>query len=126
MALDWNRAASVAQAEVEAVIKAFPKPLRVAAGQLPITCERRPNQALLAEGIEPDTLGLFVGESFPAEGASSDLPVPAQIILFLENLWEFTQGDEAAFRAEIRTTLLHELGHYLGLNEIDLEDRGLE
>ena len=27
---------------------------------------------------------------------------------------------------EIRRTLLHELGHYLGLDELDLEGRGLE
>ena len=26
---------------------------------------------------------------------------------------------------EVRATLLHELGHYLGLEEIDLEERGL-
>jgi predicted Zn-dependent protease with MMP-like domain len=49
--------------------------------------------------------------------------------LFLENLWlmiEEEGGDERDFRFEVRTTLLHELGHYLGLNEEDLEERGLE
>jgi predicted Zn-dependent protease with MMP-like domain len=30
------------------------------------------------------------------------------------------------FREEVATTLLHELGHYLGLDEGDLTDRGLE
>lgn len=54
------------------------------------------------------------------------LPIPPQIILFLENLWDFSDGDEAIYREEIRITLLHELGHYLGLDELDLEDRGLD
>ena len=52
--------------------------------------------------------------------------MPPQIILFLENLWEISDGDEAVFRDEIRTTYMHELGHYLGLDEDDLYDRGLE
>ena len=52
--------------------------------------------------------------------------MPAQIILFLGNLWEFAGQEEAAFRQEVRTTLLHELGHYLGLDEDDLMERGLE
>ena len=53
-------------------------------------------------------------------------PLPPQIILFLENIWELAEEDEAVYREEIRTTLLHELGHYLGLDEIDLEERGLD
>ena len=52
--------------------------------------------------------------------------MPPQIILFLQNLWVFVRGDEALFREEVRTTLLHELGHYLGLDEDDLTERGLD
>ena len=52
--------------------------------------------------------------------------MPPQIILFLENLWDFAEGDESVFREEVATTLLHELGHYLGLDEDELTDRGLE
>jgi hypothetical protein len=35
-------------------------------------------------------------------------------------------ADEEIFREEVHTTYLHELGHYLGLDEDDLFDRGLE
>jgi predicted Zn-dependent protease with MMP-like domain len=52
--------------------------------------------------------------------------MPRRIILFLDNILEQADGDPAAFRAEVRDTLLHELGHYLGLDEDDLIDRGLE
>jgi predicted Zn-dependent protease with MMP-like domain len=33
---------------------------------------------------------------------------------------------ESDFREEVRITFLHELGHYLGLNEEDISERGLE
>jgi predicted Zn-dependent protease with MMP-like domain len=92
---------------------------------LPVTFESCPNEGLIADGIEPDTLGLFVGEPWPENDAGS-LPVPAQIILFLDNLWEFAEEDEEAFREEIRATFLHELGHYLGLDESDMEARELD
>ena len=34
-------------------------------------------------------------------------------------------GDEADYKEEVRITYFHELGHYLGLEEDDLEERGL-
>jgi predicted Zn-dependent protease with MMP-like domain len=78
---------------------------------------------LQADGIEADTLGLFTGAEFADEG---NVPLPPQIILFLENLWDFAEGDEEIFRDEVQTTYLHELGHYLGLDEDELTGRGLE
>jgi len=113
----------LALAEVEATVEDLPAPLREQARQLPVTLERRPNRALQADGFTPDTLGMFVGPEFTAEGA---VPMPPQIMLFLENLWDFAEGNENTFRDEVRTTLLHELGHYLGLDEDDLTERGLE
>ncbi len=113
----------MASEEVEATLTALPKPLRDRARQLPVTLERVPNAGLQADGIEPDTLGLFTGAEFAEEG---NVPLPPQIILFLENLWDLAEGDEKIFREEVRTTFLHELGHYLGLDEDELTERGLE
>jgi predicted Zn-dependent protease with MMP-like domain len=120
---DWDNLQNLALAEVEATLNALPQPLREQAKKLPVTFERVPNAAFLADGIEPDTLGLFVGPEFAHEDA---VPMPPQIILFLENLWDFAEGDEEFFRDEVHTTLLHELGHYLGLDEDELTERGLE
>jgi predicted Zn-dependent protease with MMP-like domain len=97
--------------------------LRERAEALPVTCEQYPSAALQADGIEPDTLGLFVGPDYADE---PNLALPPQIILFLANIWDLVEGDEEDYREEVRTTYLHELGHYLGLNEDDLFDRGLE
>ena len=113
----------MALAEVEATLAALPEPLRERAAKLPVTFERFPNSGLLADGIESDTLGLFTGAEFAEEG---NVPMPPQIILFLENLLDFAGGDLQIFREETGTTFLHELGHYLGLDEDDLTDRGLD
>ena len=122
---DWQKLHTLALAEVKETLAALPEPLRDRAQALPVTFERLPNKAQLRDGIEPDTLGLFVGPEFACEETAT-LPLPPQIILFLENLWDLAEADEELFREEVRTTYLHELGHYLGLDEDDLFDRGLE
>ena len=119
----WEKLCAFALAEVEATLAALPKPLRERAQKLPVIFERQPSADLQADGIEPDTLGLFTGPEFADE---EDVPLPPQIILFLKNLWDYSEDDEKIFRKEVRKTFLHELGHYLGLDEADLTERGLE
>jgi len=121
--MDWKKLRMLALTEVEATLTALPVPLRERAEKLPVTFERVPNAGLQADGIEADTLGLFTGAEFADEG---NVPLPPQIILFLENLWEFAEANEELFRDEVHTTYLHELGHYLGLDEDELTERGLE
>jgi predicted Zn-dependent protease with MMP-like domain len=123
MKMGWEKCCEIAAAEIEMTLAALPKPLRERAEKLPVTFEGVPNADLQADGIEPDTLGLFTGAEFTEE---EHLPLPPQIILFLENLWNFAENDENVFRMEIRPTFLHELGHYFGLDEADLIARGLE
>ena len=121
---DWSFLLALAELEVNRTIQSFPPALRDKARQLPVTFERGPAEGLQEDGIEPDTLGLFVGEPLGETGATT-APLPAQVILFLENIWDAAGEDEKEYRAEVRATLLHELGHYLGLDENDLEERGL-
>ena len=119
----WDHLHALAVEEVEATLKDLPEALLEKARAVPVTMERVPNAGLQADGIEADTLGLFVGPDFADEGS---VPMPPQIILFLDNLWHQAEQDEDAFLDEVRTTYLHELGHYLGLDEDDLMERGLE
>jgi predicted Zn-dependent protease with MMP-like domain len=123
--MDWNQLRAAALEEVEDTLEALPAPLREKARALPVTFEQVPNAALQEDGIAPDTLGLFVGPDYADEEITPS-PLPPQIILFLDNLWDFAEGDEEIFLEEVHTTYLHELGHYLGLDENDLFDRGLE
>lgn len=123
MSADWPQLQRLALEEIEATLAELPAPLRERAKQLPVTFERTPNAGLVADGVAPDTLGLFTGAEFAEE---DHVPLPPQIILFLENLWDFAEQTEDIFLDEVHTTYLHELGHYLGLDEDDLSERGLE
>jgi len=120
---DWEQLCAIALAEVELTIEALPEPLRERAEQVPVIFERHPNAELQADGIAADTLGLFTGAEFVEE---NDVPLPPQIILYLENIWSLAETNVKQFREEVRTTFLHELGHYLGLDEDELTERGLE
>ena len=123
MNYDWTKLQELALDEIEATLEALPKPLSEQARQLPVTFEHKPNAGLQADGIEEDTLGLFTGAEFAEMGSQV---LPPQIILFLDNLWDFAEGDPEVYRDEVHTTFLHELGHFLGLDEDGLIDRGLE
>ncbi len=120
----WAELLRIAREEVEDTLESLPPELREAARRLPVTYERRPSRDLVRDGLDEDLLGLFVGDPHAEQGAGAGLP--PQILLFLENVWEFAEGDWEIYREEVQTTYLHELGHYLGLDEMDLEERGLE
>ena len=86
----WSRLLSLAQTEVGRTLRSLPRPLRENARHLAVTYERYPSPALEADGIAPDTLGLFVGEPLAETGTTTE-PLPPQIILFLDNLWDFVE-----------------------------------
>ena len=115
---------SVAEDEVHRTLRGLPEALRTRAVQVPVIFEKHPSRDLRKCGIDKDTLGLFTGDAYHDVGWSMN-PSPNSILLFLTNLWIEAGENEPAYRREVRTTLLHELGHYLGLDEDDLEDRGL-
>ena len=121
--LNWKKLNDLAVTEIETTLAELPGPLRERAEKLPVIFEKIPNAEMQAEGIAPDTLGLFTGAEFVDENI---VPMPPQIILYLENLWDFAGLDEKMFCDEVRTTFLHELGHFFGLDEDDLSERGLE
>ncbi len=123
--MKWERLERMARQEVEALQRQLPAEMAARARELPVVMQSRPSRAMVRDGIDPDLLGLFVGPNW-VEGAQCGDPLPPEILLFLDNLWDYAEGDEGMFREEARVTYFHELGHYLGLEEDELEDRGLE
>lgn len=121
----WKRLRSQAEGVVSRVLGALPPDLRRQTEHLAVCFERRPSQDMLDDGVEADIMGLFVGATFEEE-PEGPIDLPPQILLFLENIDDEAGGDPAQYKAEVRTTFLHELGHYLGLDEDALEIRGLE
>lgn len=118
----WAR---LAEATVSSTMQALPADLRDRLRDVPVLFENRPGPQLLEDGWPDDLLGLFEG---PCHGERDrDVSIlPPTITLFLANLRDEAGDDPAIFRQEVRTTLLHEIGHYLGLDEDGLIARGLE
>lgn len=123
--MTFDRLTSIARQVVAAAQRRLPAEVRSAAANVPVCYESLPNDGILAEGFEDDILGLFVGHEHGGELAGTD-PLPPQILLFLDNLWDLAEGDEGVYRDEVRLTYLHELGHYLGWDEEEVARRGLE
>ena len=117
---NWQWLVSTAKAEVDHLIAALPEAVRLPAQRLPIYFEPKPD-ATRHKNLEQGTLGLFVGNTL-AETHLAHGYLAAHIILFLENIWF---GDDEDYKKEVRITYFHELGHYLGLEEDDLNERGL-
>ena len=110
---------------VGAAQRQLPAEIRPLARAVPVHYETVPAADVLADGFPVDILGLFAGSAHGAELEQTN-PAPPQILLYLENLWDFAERDEATFREETRLTYLHELGHYLGWDEDQLTARGLD
>jgi len=121
--MDFETLSRWAEEELKALIKVLPADVREAAGAVPVSMEEKPGQGSFDDELEGDELGLFEGPPVMEEADASDMP---HIRLFLMNLWEWTDRDEQDFRDEVGTTFLHELGHYLGWDEDEVGERGLE
>lgn len=113
--------------DLEEVIKTLPKPIAGALKQVAIVIEDLPSRELLEgeEELAPDILGLFVGASLREVSVFDSPHEPNVVYLFQRNLERMAASREELLE-EARVTLIHEIGHYLGLDEDDLADRGLE
>ena len=107
------------------MVSEMPPDLRRRAAAVPVRYEERVAKHWLDEGIEPDSLGLFSGPSLRDADASLADEQPL-VTLFLRNLWDWCEGDEAAYLDETARTFLHEFGHYLGLEEDEMAPRDLD
>ena len=123
--MTWKELCRLAQETVDATRDRLPDDIRGLAEALPVTMEAFPEGPMLEdESVGPNILGLFVGPP-RCHSVNDDPSLPPQILLFLENLWDESDGDLAAYRDEVRITYLHELGHYLGWDEDEVGRRGL-
>ncbi len=117
------------EATVEAALAALPDQVRRYLSNVAITVEDLPSEDdLLAADppLSPGLLGLFRGAPY-GQKASMDpwSHLPSGIVLFQKNLERFARSREE-LAEEIRITLVHEVGHFLGLDEDELYARGLD
>lgn len=109
---------------VRRVLRELPSDLREVAERVPVFCEWEMADHWLEEGVADDSMGLFCGPALN-DPTDPDCYESPRIVFFLAELWDFCDEDLSVFDEESRITYIHELGHYLGLNEAELEARGL-
>jgi predicted Zn-dependent protease with MMP-like domain len=108
---------------VEAVAL-IPKRFRREMRNLALVVEDEPSPELLAEmEIEPpDSLyGLYQGTPLPERAWAFGNALPDRITIYQRPIEEDCE-DEDEMRAVIGETLIHEVGHYFGLSEEEIEE----
>ena len=108
---------------VEAVTL-IPKRFRREMKNLALVVEEEPSAELLDEmEIEPpDSLyGLYQGTPLPERTWGYGNTLPDRITIFQRPIEEDCE-DEDEMRAVIGETLIHEVGHYFGLSEAEIEE----
>ncbi len=91
--------------------------------------ERIQNVAVVVEDYPPEgadqgedlLMGVFEGVPITEKTTWDLQPGPDRVVLYQKNI-EAVCDSDAEIREEIRLTVLHEFGHYFGMNEEQLED----
>jgi len=113
------------RAILDKVLESLPEVIRSAVAQVPVLVEAKPTAAIAerAPHITPEVLGLFVGTTV-GEMVVAPSGYPNVVLLYQRNL-ERAGRSRSEVSKEIKITLLHEYGHYLGFDEEELEHLGL-
>lgn len=85
-----------------------------------IAIEEVPNREIQAEFGNDLLFGLYQGTPLTERSVWNLEPQPDVIYIFQKNIESFCQTEDQ-IREEIRTTVIHEIGHYFGLDEAQLE-----
>jgi predicted Zn-dependent protease with MMP-like domain len=113
--------------EVVRVLDKLPRRFRRQLRNLEIVVEERAEkELLLAIGLDPrrGTLyGLYQGVPLPDRSSFYPPILPDKITIFSEPLLrDFPHPDD--LREQIRTTVLHEIAHYFGLDDDEIDKLG--
>jgi predicted Zn-dependent protease with MMP-like domain len=112
---------------VQEAIDALPEEFARALDNVAIVIEDEPTSELLGTlGLDPrrDTLfGLYQGVPLPARGGTAPSILPDKISIFYRPLRRACRTP-ALLRRQVQTTLIHEIGHYFGMLDEEIEDLG--
>ena len=111
---------------VEQAIERIPEELHAYLENVIITVKRRPSLDLLAEmGVPPDEplFGVYLGVPLTERSAGEPPLYPDTIHIFQEPLEEYCTSREQLVD-EIELTVVHEIAHFFGFTDAELEDLG--
>lgn len=102
----------------------LPEPFASRLRHVPVVLEPRPSRALVEEGFDPRALGLFEGPDDFGRQALEPSAQPSRIVVFFANLRDAYPRDDDLLE-QVEVTLLHEIGHFFGLDEDEVDALGL-
>jgi predicted Zn-dependent protease with MMP-like domain len=113
--------------EAARVLDELPDEFREQLHNIEIVVQKRPSKHQLAEmDLDPHEeviYGLYEGVPLPHRSAFDPPILPDKITLFSEPLLsDFPDREE--LREQIRLTVIHEIGHYFGMDEDEIEKLG--
>lgn len=122
--------AEMRRAEFERlVLKALeelPEQFQRALQNIDIQVRWRPTPAELRRaGVRRGTLfGVYLGVPLPARSRGYSMTLPDTIVVYQQTHERYCRSDEEIV-AQVRQTVLHEIGHYLGIDEDRLHELGV-
>jgi predicted Zn-dependent protease with MMP-like domain len=111
---------------VERALADLPPQFERALDEATVEIHTRPSRSLLRSlGMEEDELllGYYQGRPLTERSVHDTGALPDRILIFQEDCEIVSDSEEDLIR-EVRTTVLHELGHHFGLDEDDLDRLG--
>jgi predicted Zn-dependent protease with MMP-like domain len=111
---------------VERALAELPEQFAEFLEEVPVEIRPRPTRKQLARvGLEEDQLllGLYDGIPLTMRSVEHSGVRPAVIYIFKEDV-ELASDSEAELVEQVRTTVLHEIGHHFGMDEDDLDELG--
>ncbi len=87
----------------------------------PSLAERR----MAGGGRASDLFGLYLGLPLPDRGGQYTLSLPDEIVIY-QGAHERLCSSREEMTEQVRRTVLHEIGHYLGIEEERLRELGME
>lgn len=113
---------------VERVLQRIPPRFREAMANLAIVIDDWPDPELMTElyGDPEEVLyGLFEGTPLPERGVDDSGDLPAVIHLYRGPL-EQDYSERGELEHEVEVTLVHEIAHFMGLDENAIREYGYE
>lgn len=115
---------------LERIISELPEDFREMLRQVPLMVEDEPSEDLQLEmgahkeGEEAELMGLHSGPTISTVLKGEVMETTPLIQLFRGPIIRAAGTSLKSLQREIRTTLIHEMGHHFDFCEQDLEDRG--